>query len=156
MSSDKGDNNRFRIIWWKNVARETLQTAPVMGLGFGADLARGFLAEYYPTSDVDFTARSPHNIFMTTLGRMGLLGALVLLGVYSAQARNTVRVGRAVRSDPTHPWPMTLEAACWVVMTSACFGVVLEGPMGAIPLWILLGRAHFNATNPETVKGEGY
>ena len=149
MSSDKGDNNRFRLIWWKNVAEETLSTSPVLGLGFGADLAHGFLLEYYPTGDTDFTARSPHNIFMTTLGRMGLLGVAVLLSIYWTQGRITARVAREVRADPARQDAMTLQAACWVVMVSACFGVVLEGPMGAIPFWILLGLAHYMANNPD-------
>ena len=141
-SGNKGDNNRFRLIWWKNVAEETLETSPVLGLGFGADLAHGFLLEYYPTSEVDFSARSPHNIFMTTLGRMGLVGVAVLLSVYWVQGRSTARVAREARSNPARQEAMALQAAVRVIMVSACFGVVLEGPMGAIPFWIMLGLAH--------------
>lgn len=147
-SSDKGDNNRFRLVWWKNVAEETLSTSPLLGLGFGADLAHGFLNEYYPVGGDDFSARSPHNIFMTTLGRMGLLGVAVLLAVYLHQARVTARVAREARADPARQEAMTLQAAVWVVMVSACLGVVLEGPMGAIPFWIMLGLAHHAAQNP--------
>ena len=150
MSSDKGDNNRFRLVWWRNVAEETLTTSPVLGLGFGADLAHGFLLEYYPTGDTDFTARSPHNIFMTTLGRMGLAGAAVLLAIYLLQARLTARIAREARVDPAKQDAMTLQAAVWVVMVSACLGVVLEGPMGAIPFWIMLGLAHHAATREES------
>jgi hypothetical protein len=149
MSSDKGDNNRFRLVWWRNVAEETLTTNPALGLGFGADLAHGFLLEYYPTGDADFTARSPHNIFMTTLGRMGLVGVAVLLAIYCMQARITASVAREARTDPARDDAMTLQAAVWVVMISACLGVVLEGPMGAIPFWIMLGLAHNAATHPE-------
>ena len=147
-TSDKGDNNRFRLVWWKNVAEETLQTAPALGQGFGADLTHGFLREYYATSNEDFTARSPHNIFMTTLGRMGLVGLTILLGIYFVQAHSTARVARAARADPRRADAMTLQAAVWVVMISACLGVVLEGPMGAIPFWIMLGLAHHAATAP--------
>jgi hypothetical protein len=142
MSSDKGDNNRFRLIWWKNIAQETLTTSPVLGLGFGADLARGFLLEYYPATESEFSTRSPHNIFMTTLGRMGLAGVAVLLAVFFVQGRITARVARQARTDPVRQEAMTLQAAVWVVMVSSCLGVVLEGPMGAIPFWIMLGLAH--------------
>ncbi|WP_438480133.1 O-antigen ligase family protein [Oleiharenicola lentus] len=148
LSSDKGDNNRFRLVWWKNVSEETLSTSPVFGLGFGADLARGFLLEYYPTEELDFTTRSPHNIFITTLGRMGLVGVVCLLAVYWVQARSTARVARRARGNDVREREVTLQAACWVIMISACFGVVLEGPMGAIPFWIMLGLAHFEATRP--------
>jgi O-Antigen ligase len=146
MSSDKGDNNRFRLVWWKNVAEETLTTSPVLGLGFGADLARGFLLEYYPTSEMDFNTRSPHNIFVTTLGRMGLVGVVVLFSIYWVQMRSTAQVAREARADPSRQDAMALQAAVWVLMVSACFGVVLEGPMGAIPFWIMLGLAHHAAT----------
>ena len=152
-SSTKGDNNQFRLVWWKSVAEETLATAPVMGQGFGADLARGFLMEYYATSNEEFSARSPHNIFMTTLGRMGLVGVAVLLAIYFVQGRITARVAREARHDPTREDAMTLQAAVWVVMVSSCLGVVLEGPMGAIPFWIMLGLAHHAATHPDSCSG---
>ena len=29
----------------------------------------------------------------------------------------------------------------WGIFTSACFGVVLEGPMGAVVFWTILGLA---------------
>jgi hypothetical protein len=149
-SSEKGDNNRFRLVWWKNVAEETLSTSPILGLGFGFDLARGFLIEYYPTSDLDFSARSPHNVFMTTFGRMGLLGAAVLFSIYWVQARITARAVREARRDPAHKEALTLQAAVWVTMVAACLGVVLEGPMGAIPFWIMLGLAHYEVTQRVT------
>ena len=152
-SSTKGDNNQFRLVWWKSVAEETLATAPVMGQGFGADLTRGFLMEYYATSNEEFSARSPHNIFITTLGRMGLVGVAVLLAIYFVQGRITARVAREARTDPTRQDAMTLQAAVWVVMVSSCLGVVLEGPMGAIPFWIMLGLAHDAATHPDSCSG---
>ncbi|MBI3885588.1 MAG: O-antigen ligase family protein [Opitutae bacterium] len=146
MSSNKGDNNRFRLIWWKNVAEETLATSPVTGLGFGHDLAKGFLLEYYPTNDTEFTARSPHNVFVTVFGRMGLLGVAALLAIYWVIGRGTARAAQLARLDSTKQDNMTLYAAIWVIMISACFGVVLEGPMGAMPFWIMLGLVHFAAS----------
>lgn len=145
-SGNKGDNNRFRLVWWRNVAVETATTSPVFGLGFGADLARGFVQEYYPDSGEEFTARSPHNIFLTVLGRMGSIGALVFAMVYWTLFRSTLRAARASRTNPAGPDVLTLQAACWVVLVSSCFGVVLEGPMGAIPFWIMLGLAHHDVS----------
>lgn len=147
LTDDKSDNNRFRLTWWKTVADETLAGSPIFGLGFGADLARGFIQEYYPDSGDDFTARSPHNILMTALGRMGLAGAFVLALIYFVQFRITLRTARAARTAPTRMEAITLQAAIWVVLVSSCFGVVLEGPMGAIPFWIMLGLAHHDATS---------
>jgi hypothetical protein len=145
-SNDKGDNNRFRLVWWRNVAEATLQTSPLLGLGFGADLASGFVQEYYPDTANEFTTRSPHNVFMTMLGRLGLLGVAAWLLVYVTQAVMTARVAHASRQNNALEEAMILHAMCWVVMISACFGVVLEGPMGAIPFWIILGLAHHESS----------
>lgn len=145
-SGNKGDNNRFRLVWWRNVIVETFTTAPIFGLGFGADLAAGFVREYYPDSNDDFSARSPHNIFLTIFGRMGSAGAVVLLAIYTTLFFGTLRTVRAARADPSRQDALTLQAACWVVLVSSCFGVVLEGPMGAIPFWVMLGLAHHEAT----------
>lgn len=150
LTDDKADNNRFRLVWWRNVAEETLTVSPIFGLGFGADLARGFVQVYYPDAGDDFSARSPHNIYMTMLGRMGLIGAGIMLAIYVLQFRTTLRTVRATRIDPGRQEALTLQAACWVVLVSSCFGVVLEGPMGAIPFWIMLGLAHHEATRTAT------
>jgi O-antigen ligase len=137
-SFDKGDNNRFRLVWWKNVLLETLQEDPVFGRGFGSDLAHGFLQEYYPDATEEFTARSPHNVVLTIFGRMGCVGIVVWLALCAALLRRTwseLRHG----SDP-QAWGLWCSA--WAILCSACFGVVLEGPMGAVPFWLALGLAN--------------
>jgi O-antigen ligase len=134
---DKPDNNRFRIVWWREVARETAEDGPWLGLGFGHDLAGQFLQTYYATSGEDFTTRSPHNFFLSVFARMGLLGLaviLLLLGVIAVYTR------RASRHHADRlPYPAWLTV--WAILTSACFGVVLEGPMGAVLFWTSLGMA---------------
>lgn len=138
-SANKGDNNRFRLVWWKNVVEDTWSRNPVFGLGFGADLAHGFLQEYYPDADEEFNTRSPHNSFITVFGRMGLAG----LAVWTAFALQlATRTWRALRSG--HPGGAYWGMAC-LIFVSGCFGVVLEGPMGAMPFWVVLGLAQASA-----------
>jgi O-antigen ligase len=143
----KGDNNRFRTTWWKNVILETWDTNPVLGLGFGHDLASGFLQEYYPdgTAD-DFAARSPHNIFITVFGRMGLLGLFVWVGFCWILLKRTWHSLRHTGMQDN--W--SLWCGLWVLLISASFGVVLEGPMGAVPFWVMLGLA--SATELESAE----
>lgn len=136
-SGNKGDNNRFRLIWWRNVLEEAWRTNPAFGLGFGSDLASNFLQEYYPEADEEFSARSPHNIFITVFGRMGATGLaawLILLALLARRGWHTLRH----QEDPAG-W--ALWCALLVTLVSASFGVVLEGPMGAVPFWILAGLA---------------
>jgi O-antigen ligase len=117
---------------------------PVFGLGFGHDLARDFLMEYNPEIE-DFTARSPHSIVVSTIGRMGLAGLVAFL-VFAGVL--VVRTWRTFRSPDITRLQLGLWAAVWVILVSACFGVVLEGPMGAVVFWILLGMANAATTEP--------
>ena len=134
----KGDNNRFRLIWWRTIIDETIDGDPWFGLGFGHDLAAGFVRRYYPDSDEEFSARSPHCIFITLFGRTGVIGLLAFLAIVAAMTRRTWAVLRAPHCDEDL---VTLWLAPWIVLISACFGVVLEGPMGAVVFWTTLGMA---------------
>lgn len=137
---DKADNNRFRLVWWRTVALETLATNPVFGLGFGYDLARGFVREYDPRMGEDFSARSPHNVVLTVFGRMGFAGVFVGLVIVVIMAHATRQSFATPDSDRRGLWCMA-----WIILVSACFGVVLEGPMGAVPFWIAVGLAYEGA-----------
>lgn len=134
----KSDNNRFRLVWWRSVATETWQGNPVFGLGFGYDLAKGFLREYNPDIGEEFTTRSPHDVFLSVFGRMGAAGLAVWLALCGLMAAETWRSFRRGDDDPARG----LWCAVWVILASATFGVVLEGPMGAVPFWTILGLAH--------------
>ncbi len=137
-SLSKSDNNQFRWVWWRTVVAETLATNPALGLGFGYDLARGFLQEYNPDMAEDFTARSPHSILVTSLGRMGLVGLVIFLWILALVFARTWRV---MRDPASEPMEVALWAALWPIAISAGLGVVLEGPMGAVVFWSLLGLA---------------
>jgi hypothetical protein len=139
---NKGDNNRFRAVWWAAVVDETLNGGPWLGLGFGHNLAERFAREYYPDSGDEFATRSPHNIVLTLFGRTGFVGVLPFLFIGALIAGRTVRVSRF---DPANGG---LWCAAWVILVSACFGVVLEGPMGAVVFWTLLGLANTPETPP--------
>jgi O-antigen ligase len=148
-ASSKGDNNVFRVVWWRAVIDETLDQNPYVGVGFGYDLAETFVREYYPeTAGGDFSARSPHNIILTIFARMGALGLLAFLAIIAAMSARTWRALRRAADESTPLW-----CGLWVILISACFGVVLEGPMGAVVFWSLLGLANAPATDAAQLAG---
>jgi hypothetical protein len=136
-SGDLGGNNQFRLIWWRDVIEDTAAINPVFGLGFGADLSTRFLADYDLLSDETFAARSPHSMLVTVFGRMGIAGFAAWIAVSAAIARLVWRLLRRGVPDG-----MGLASIVTVIWLSACFGVVLEGPMGAVIFWTVLGLAN--------------
>lgn len=140
MKGRPDDNNQFRLVWWRTVAQDTLREHPFFGAGFGYDLAGRFVEEYGLEADPDFNARSPHSIVFTMFGRMGFVGLALVAALGVLMVRRT---WTAARRDGEE---LALWCFCWVVFISACFGVVLEGPMGAVVFWTVLGLA--NASVP--------
>ena len=146
-----GDNNRFRLVWWRSIAEETLADGPVFGLGFGADLSSRFLRTYELDLGDEFVTRSPHSIVFTVLGRMGLAGLAVFVCIVGGMTIRTLRVARLARTDDSALAPLGWWSVSWVILVSGCFGVVLEGPMGAVLFWTALGFA--NATGADALAG---
>ena len=147
---NKGDNNLFRLIWWRITLKETVRTSPWFGLGWGYDLAEPFAQVYYPDGSDDFTARSPHNLVITLFARTGIVGLAPFLAVLALIAVRTVRAVRRGSNMAAALW-----CADWVILISACFGVVLEGPMGAVVFWTILGMASAtSATEQEQTEAE--
>jgi hypothetical protein len=140
--SDKPDNNQFRLVWWRAVIDETWANGRWLGLGYGHDLAGEFLRIYYADANEEFTARSPHNFLLSIFGRTGLLGFSAFMMVMTAVAVRTWRVGRRVVQVDADSRTLYLWLTAWMILASACFGVVLEGPMGAIVFWTSLGLAN--------------
>jgi hypothetical protein len=136
-SGDPGLNNRFRWTWWNTVFKDTAAQNPVFGLGFGYDLAARFLVEYELLGAEDFTTRSPHSMIMSVFGRMGAVGLAAWLAVAVSMSVLTRRCFMAGDFDA-----IGLVCIAWVLWFSACVGVVLEGPMGAVVFWIVLGLAN--------------
>ena len=139
---DKADNNDFRLTWWNTVIDETTRHSPVFGLGFGHDLANEFTRRYYAVADDDFTARSPHNFLLSIYGRLGAVGLLIFTGIGVSVAIGTWRTGRSAAKAEPDGGALPYWLGAWGIFFSACFGVVLEGPMGAVLFWTLLGTAH--------------
>ena len=80
---------------------------------------------------------------------MGVIGLALFLSILLIMARRTVQQARSTPDAGTStPWLFS-----WMIFVTACFGVVMEGPMGAVLFWMMLGMA--NVTGPEPVDESG-
>jgi len=139
-SANTGANNLYRLTWRGKVLNETWNKGPFLGLGFGYDLAYNFMWDYF-TSNEPSDTRSPHSIIVTVIGRMGLFGFILFALIIGEMFRNTRRVIMKTRSNGIATDALCYWCMVWVLFATSCFGVVMEGPMGAILFWTLLGCA---------------
>ena len=135
------ETSRWRTVWWQAVWDHTMDKNPVFGAGFGYDLATRFNREYYGRSGGAATARNPHNVAFTFLGRLGLVGLALFIWLCVALGRQTLRVVAAVRRgrqpvENINPWLIVLT-----VLFVGLFSHTFEGPMAAVPFWTVLGLA---------------
>jgi O-antigen ligase len=133
------ETNRWRSAWWATVWDETMQTAPVTGLGFGADLSDRFMREYYGGGVS--TVRNPHNIWFTFVGRTGLVGATLFTAFTLMFFARVFTVARLARRREIPLTTLEFWVIDVVILCVAFFSHTLEGPMAAIPFWTFLGIA---------------
>lgn len=111
----------------------------IVGVGFGPD----FLADsgaaillLGPVVGRSGETRSPHNYWVGTLARLGLVGLVLSLVVALAACVRIVRIRRYLGHSELH-----FIAAAIVVayIPTATFGVMFESPFGAIPYYWSVG-----------------
>lgn len=133
------ETNRWRTTWWQAVWDETMQKAPLTGLGFGADLSNRFMREYYGGGIS--MVRNPHNIWFTFVGRTGLIG-VTLFSVFTILFFvRVIKVAALVRRREVPLTTLEFWLINVVILVVAYFSHTLEGPMAAIPFWTFLGVA---------------
>jgi hypothetical protein len=137
------DTAAWRVYWWNSLYAETTSSTSsvLFGLGFGPNLI-----DYvgYNQPNLDLPLRSPHDILVTVFARTGLVGLVLWLGFLTGWSYSVFRGLRAGlrRGDQVGvDWLAWMLIYVIAILVVALFGVVLEGPYGAIPFYLLLGMA---------------
>jgi O-antigen ligase len=129
----------WRLAFWNDIIDDTVHGPRFWtGNGFGVNLAD----EYGYQANEDGSLRSPHDISMTVLGRMGVPGLalwITLNLVYAQTMFVGFRRARRIRDDLLAAVFLLLLAWWAAVMVNASFDPYLEGPQGAIPFWTSIG-----------------
>ncbi len=146
-STGTGANNQFRLIWWQTVIDQTIKQGPILGLGFGYDLSSQFYLRYYNVLEEKFSTKSPDSIVLTAFGRLGFLGSAAIGFIIFNMLYQTFLELYLIRTLGTLTSAFKYWCMIWLLFISSCFGVVLEGPMGAIVFWVLLGLANSLSTS---------
>lgn len=131
-------NKTWRLVWWQGIINNTIH-GPYFwrGQGFGLNLATA-----YGVGGPDTLLRSPHNVNMTVLARMGVPGltlwTVLILSIGGMFARNIVLARRHKQSfwAGVQVWLF----ACWLAaFIDGSFDVFIESPQGGVLFWTLIG-----------------
>lgn len=135
------NNNEFRTVWWKTVFDETVSKNPIFGLGFGYDISAKFVTAYYSNYYSNWDTRSPHSVWVTLFGRLGIVGWLSFAIIAFIIVRDAISTARMVARGKLPASSLSFWVGAVIILGSASFGVVLEGPMGGVLFWSFLGVA---------------
>ncbi len=136
----------WRLTWWQRLLEELFARNPLFGLGFGESL--GVYNPYLIDNEYSaWPVRAPHNVNLSVLARMGLVGfaiwtVILTLGL-GGLFRRAWRGGVAPKA---YPPARREEIAFWLLMLittwgNGSFGVLMEGPVLGIWFWFALGFA---------------
>lgn len=126
------DNKLWRITWWLKIIDDTfLGPHFIIGQGYGMSLADAYDIKY----DSEGNLRSPHNFHMTVLARMGVIVFFIWLYWIVLNIKK-------IRDPDLSPENLIYYTAIIAFLINASFDVYLEGPMGAMPFWIMVGLAY--------------
>lgn len=131
---------RWRLLWWGDIVDYTVR-GPYFwtGKGFGVNLAE---VDGYAVDEDDDSLRSPHNGHMTVLARAGVPGLVLWALVHLTWIAGVLRAWLRARLLDERRWMALFAwlAGFWVAaLVNASFDVYLEGPMGGIWLWSVVG-----------------
>ena len=122
---------KFRLVWWASIW-EAVHSNPVRALiGFGYGYPIGDLN---PFIEPGTFIQTPHNDFFYALGYSGWLG-VALFALAQFELLRLLRLSYRITDQP-------FGLMCWAaLLANSMFGDFLEGPMGAIPFFLLVGVA---------------
>jgi len=137
--NDLDDTKEWRLQWWDKIVAYTIH-GPYFwtGKGFGVNLANDDGFQVF----ADESLRSPHSIHLSILARMGVPGLVMWIGLQAAWVLVIFNAYFSARKLGHKRWSglFAFLLAYWVAfIVNASFDVYLEGPMGAIWFWSVIG-----------------
>lgn len=130
---------RMRLIWWQKIIDDAwFGPDALAGRGYGINL--GIEDGFAPR--MDESVRHPHNAHMNILARSGMTGLFFWLAFNFVWAAGMFRGLLGARMQGLSEWEglfTTLLVYQVASLVNASFDVYLEGPMGGIWYWVMMG-----------------
>lgn len=138
-TGDLDDTKSWRLDWWKKIFGYTVGGEYFWtGKGYGVNLATEDGFQVYENNSL----RSPHNGHLNVLARSGVPGFALWCVVQIAWGYAVINAYLRARQRKDANWAMffALLLAYWAgLMFNAMVDVYLEGPMGGVWFWAIIG-----------------
>jgi O-antigen ligase len=136
-SSSLGTINARNLVWQGIIAWTSSDDwRQIFGSGFGNNfLVQSSTLFYLDDSQLN-GVRSPHNWFLGMYARLGILGLVIAISLYSFAV---LTIARNLFSEFFHDLNRLSGLILIALLPVSLFGVVLEAPFGAIPFYWALG-----------------
>lgn len=143
--STEGENVRWRISYWGELLSRSA-SEPVLGAGFGPARFRweGQLYDFRTDSGADAAnaandVTGPHNAFVSTLYRTGIVGLAALIAVIVFPLGAAFRSWRRSDSPARRAELVTIAGILVAATAVACFSEAFRAQYLAIFFWVPLG-----------------
>jgi hypothetical protein len=112
------------------------------GVGFGPDFLHDSGGDILLLGGASEDVRQPHDYVLNTWARLGMIGLILIIAIAVFSIRLIAKLGRAPELNAVDVVAIAVAVGLPV---SACYGVVLESPFGALPVWWAVGYLSYRA-----------
>ena len=132
---------KWRLSFWRELCTDVFSDSRLFwfGAGFGPNVAG---EKCYNSSDIDRPNKHPHNFHVNILYRMGVAGFSIWIFMLVLFAFSVIRgIMKTSAAGDKLLFSVLVWIFCFWVMAlvNASFDVYLEGPMGGILFWCVMG-----------------
>ena len=121
--SNLNGSRSHRLEMWEKILNKRIDSGLFFGEGFGTNM-----------TDTVFV--HPHNSLVSIFGRLGLVGLLIWLLLYIKILIQNINIFKRILNKKRTLWFILFIISSLI---TACFSVVLESPMLAIPIYFIYG-----------------
>ena len=141
-------NNYWRLKVWHQTWDTRIGHNLLIGDGFGRPAVAGTsLGNVLHITD---SRVQVHNGYLSYLMREGLVGLLAFLAVAGGALVRAIHNARHSADKVQRTFALALVGALCVYVVDIGLGVIIEGPMGGIPFWFLVGLAYVLPRAPKS------
>jgi O-antigen ligase len=141
-------NSYWRLKVWHQTWDTRIGHNLLVGEGFGRPaVAATSLGNVLHVTD---SRVQVHNGYLSYLMREGLVGLLAFLAVAGGALVRAIHNARHSADKMQRTFALTLVGALCVYLVDLGLGVIIEGPMGGIPFWFLVGLAYVLPRAPKS------